>query len=95
MRSSNMEIELQAIKPDKSSASNSPYDYGIASIQVEINPHRGISLVKVLKRTVKKSEFVLLTTDFNVVEEEISAELGLPRQKVKKMMRRMPYSRKK
>lgn len=91
IHSSDTGIELQATQPKKSSADDSIYDYGIASIEVKIDPHRGISLVKVLKRTVKKSEFVLLTTDFNAVEEEISVELGLPRDRIKKMMRLMPY----
>ena len=94
MHSPDIEVELQAIQPKKSSNNDAVYDYGVASIEVKIDSHRGISLVKVLKRTVKKSEFILLTTDFDTLETEISAELGLPREEVKKIMSLIPYSNK-
>jgi biotin operon repressor len=79
-------VNLQAIQPN--------YGYGIASIKVDIYPNKGISLVTV-KKAIKnqiitkyeKYEIILKTTDILSVEAEISKELGISRQKVRKMMR--------
>ncbi|MGB3637017.1 MAG: hypothetical protein WBA39_05425 [Rivularia sp. (in: cyanobacteria)] len=74
-------VKLQASQPD--------YRYGIASIKVEIYPNKGISLVKInkLSRTYTESRMVLRTTDIPLVEAAIGAELGMSREKVRKMMR--------
>ncbi len=78
-------VKLQAIQPD--------YGYGIASIKVEIYPNKGISLVTVKKAInqiitkYEKSEIILNTTDILSVEARISNELGISREKVRKMMR--------
>ena len=78
-------VNLQATQPD--------YSYGIASIKVEIYPTKGFSLVTVKKAinkrrtTYTKSEIILNTTNILSVEAEISNQLGISREKVRKMMR--------
>ncbi|MEM9923219.1 MAG: hypothetical protein AAF915_05605 [Cyanobacteria bacterium P01_D01_bin.50] len=93
IRSSGSEIELQAIQPKTSPA----YNYGIASIKVNIYPQKGISVVKIkkLSRTYTQSEIRLTTTHIPHLEAAIARELGLSRSQVKKMMRLMPYTQKK
>ncbi len=61
-------FKLQATQPE--------YQYGIASIKVEIYPKEGISLVKIkkLSRTYTESRMVLKTTDIPLVEAAIGAE---------------------
>ena len=74
-------VKLQATQPE--------YQYGIASIKVEIYPKKGISVVKIkkLSRTYIESKMFLKTTDIPLVEAAIGAELGMSREKVRKMMR--------
>ncbi len=78
-------VNLQATQPN--------YNYGIISIKVEIYPKKGFSLVTVNKAinqritTYTKSDIILNTTDIPSVEEEISKQLGISREKVRKMMR--------
>ncbi|MGB6299659.1 MAG: hypothetical protein WBF90_26265 [Rivularia sp. (in: cyanobacteria)] len=78
-------VNLQATQPDS--------DYGIVSIKVEIYPAKGFSLVTVKKaiskRTITdtKSEIYLDKTDILSVEAEISNQLGMSREKVRKIMR--------
>ncbi|MGB3755508.1 MAG: hypothetical protein WBA07_03945 [Rivularia sp. (in: cyanobacteria)] len=74
-------VKLQATQPE--------YQYGIASIKVEIYPKKGISLVRIkkLSRTYSESRMVLKTIDIPLVETAIGAELGMSREKVRKMMR--------
>ncbi len=74
-------VKLQATQPE--------YQYGIASIKVEIYPKKGISLVRIkkLSRAYSESRMVLETIDIPLVETAIGAELGMSREKVRKMMR--------
>jgi hypothetical protein len=79
---SNNVVQLQATQPN--------YEY-IASIKVDIYPKKGISLVKInrlkLSRTYTESKMILTTTRIADLEAAISAELGIPPEKVRKIMR--------
>ncbi len=83
-RSNQMNKYLQA---DFQSAKQ-PYTT-IVSIKPEINKHLGISRVKVKTASpaLKELEFEFPLTELSQLETAISLELGLPIEKVRKLMR--------